>query len=90
MVRAAVVGVFTSPRYRYDIVEQFDVIGVGSLTVVLLTGFFTGAALALQSGLTLDQFGGRLDMVLVLNALRGDSFGGYLARADHRLGPVTP
>jgi phospholipid/cholesterol/gamma-HCH transport system permease protein len=59
MVRAAIVGVFTSPRYRYDIVEQFDVIGVGSLTVVLLTGFFTGAALALQSGLTLDQFGGR-------------------------------
>lgn len=59
MVRAAIVGVFTSPRYRYDITEQFDVIGVGSLTVVLLTGFFTGAALALQSGLTLDQFGGR-------------------------------
>jgi len=59
MVRAAIIGVFTTPRYRYDIVEQFDVIGVGSLTVVLLTGFFTGAALALQSGLTLDQFGGR-------------------------------
>ena len=34
-------------------------IGVGSLTVVLLTGFFTGAVLALQSGLTLDQFGAR-------------------------------
>ena len=32
---------------------------MGSLTVVLLTGFFTGAALALQSGLTLDQFGAR-------------------------------
>ena len=59
MVRAAIVAVFTRPRYGYDIVEQFDVIGVGSLTVVLLTGFFTGAALALQSGLTLDQFGGR-------------------------------
>jgi phospholipid/cholesterol/gamma-HCH transport system permease protein len=59
MVRAAIIGVFTAPRYRYDIVEQFDVIGVGSLTVVLLTGFFTGAAFALQSGLTLDQFGGR-------------------------------
>ena len=59
MVRAAIIGIFTAPRYRYDIVEQFDVIGVGSLTVVLLTGFFTGAALALQSGLTLDQFGGR-------------------------------
>ena len=59
LVRAALVGVVTSPRYRYDIVEQFDRIGVGSLTVVVLTGFFTGAALALQSGLTLDQFGGR-------------------------------
>jgi phospholipid/cholesterol/gamma-HCH transport system permease protein len=59
LVRAAVIGVFTAPRYWHDIVEQFDVIGVGSLTVVLLTGFFTGAALALQSGLTLDQFGGR-------------------------------
>jgi phospholipid/cholesterol/gamma-HCH transport system permease protein len=32
---------------------------VGSLTVVLLTGFFTGAVLALQSGVTLDQFGAR-------------------------------
>jgi phospholipid/cholesterol/gamma-HCH transport system permease protein len=59
LVVAAVIGIFTTPRYKYDIVEQFDVIGVGSLTVVLLTGFFTGAALALQSGLTLDQFGGR-------------------------------
>ena len=59
LVRAAVIGIFTRPRYGHDIVEQFDVIGVGSLTVVLLTGFFTGAALALQSGLTLDQFGGR-------------------------------
>ena len=49
----------TRPRYGRDIVEQFDLIGVGSLTVVLLTGFFTGAALASQSGLILDQFGGR-------------------------------
>jgi len=59
MVGAAMVAIFTPPLYWHDIVEQFDVIGVGSLTVVLLTGFFTGAALALQSGLTLDQFGGR-------------------------------
>jgi phospholipid/cholesterol/gamma-HCH transport system permease protein len=39
--------------------EQFDAIGVGSLTVVLLTGMFTGMVLALQSGFTLDQFGAR-------------------------------
>src|SRR6187397_680194 len=50
---------FTRPFYYRDLVEQFDHIGWGSLTVVLLTGFFTGAVLALQSGMTLDQFGAR-------------------------------
>ena len=59
LLAAAVAGVFTSPRYGHDIVEQFDAIGVASLTVVLLTGVFTGAALALQSGLMLDQYGAR-------------------------------
>jgi phospholipid/cholesterol/gamma-HCH transport system permease protein len=49
----------TRPIYGRDIIEQFDAIGVGSLTVVLLTGMFTGMVLALQSGLTLDQFGAR-------------------------------
>jgi phospholipid/cholesterol/gamma-HCH transport system permease protein len=52
-------GVFSRPFYFHDVVEQFDQIGIGSLTVVLLTGFFTGAVLALQSGITLDQFGAR-------------------------------
>ena len=52
-------GAVTRPFYRYDFVEQLDAIGIQSLTVVLLTGFFTGAVLALQSGLTLDQFGAR-------------------------------
>jgi len=59
LVFAAFRGSVTRPMYRHDIVEQFDAIGVQSLTVVLLTGFFTGAVLALQSGLTLDQFGAR-------------------------------
>ena len=47
------------PFYGRDVIEQFDQIGIGSLTVVLLTGFFTGAVLALQTGITLDQFGAR-------------------------------
>ena len=50
---------FSRPFYYRDVVEQFDAIGLGSLTVVLLTGFFTGAVLALNSGITLDQFGAR-------------------------------
>ncbi|MGH9410766.1 MAG: MlaE family ABC transporter permease [Vicinamibacterales bacterium] len=49
----------TPPIYFRDIVEQFDAIGIGSLTVVLLAGLFTGMVLALNSGFTLDQFGAR-------------------------------
>lgn len=52
-------GLTTRPFYVRDVIEQFEAIGVGSLTVVLLTGMFTGMVLALQSGLTLDQFGAR-------------------------------
>ena len=52
-------GMVSRPFYFHDVVEQFDLIGIGSLTVVLLTGFFTGAVLALQTGATLDQFGAR-------------------------------
>lgn len=59
MISQTARALFTRPYYVRDIVEQFDVIGVGSMTVVLLTGMFTGMVLALQSGLTLDQFGAR-------------------------------
>lgn len=52
-------GAVTRPFYTHDLVEQLEAIGLGSLTVVLLTGFFTGAVLALQSGMVLDQFGAR-------------------------------
>lgn len=52
-------GLVSRPFYRRDFIEQLDYIGLGSLTVVLLTGTFTGMVLALQSGLTLDQFGAR-------------------------------
>jgi phospholipid/cholesterol/gamma-HCH transport system permease protein len=52
-------GLVSRPVYPRDVVEQLDVIGIGSLTVVVLTGLFTGMVLALQSGLTLDQFGAR-------------------------------
>ena len=52
-------GCVSRPFYLHDLVEQLDSIGAGSLTVVLLTGLFTGGVLALQTGLTLDQFGAR-------------------------------
>lgn len=59
MVGRSARALFTRPFYYRDIIEQFDIIGVGSMTVVLLTGMFTGMVLALQSGFTLDQFGAR-------------------------------
>lgn len=59
MVGRAGRALVTRPFYYRDMVEQFDIIGVGSMTVVLLTGMFTGMVLALQSGFTLDQFGAR-------------------------------
>jgi len=48
---------FRRPFYRSDIFLQADVIGVGSLPIVILTGFFLGGVLALQSASTLTQFG---------------------------------
>jgi phospholipid/cholesterol/gamma-HCH transport system permease protein len=49
--------IFGHPRYFADTLLQADSIGVGSLPIVILTGFFTGAVLALQTSSTLQQFG---------------------------------
>jgi len=59
LCRATAIGAVTRPFYWRDVVTQMEIIGLGSLTVVILTGLFTGAVLALQSGVTLDQFGAR-------------------------------
>jgi phospholipid/cholesterol/gamma-HCH transport system permease protein len=48
---------FRRPAYINEMITQMDVVGVGSLTIMLLTGFFTGAVLALQSYPTLKYYG---------------------------------
>lgn len=53
----ALANLFQRPFYGADIITQADLIGVGSLPIVVLTGFFTGGVLALQSASTLAQFG---------------------------------
>ena len=50
---------FRRPFYASDLMIQADSIGVGSLPIVILTGFFTGGVLALQSASTLAQFGAK-------------------------------
>ena len=49
--------IFVKPFYAADLFQQMDVIGVGSLGIVLLTGFFTGMVLALQLSVQLQQLG---------------------------------
>ena len=53
----AIANLFTKPIYWREIVLQMDRVGVGSLTIVLLTGFFTGAVLAIQSKGALRRYG---------------------------------
>jgi phospholipid/cholesterol/gamma-HCH transport system permease protein len=53
----AIADVFTRPHYWDDIYTQMDSIGVGSMPIILLTGFFTGCVLALQSETALKEFG---------------------------------
>jgi len=50
-------GLFRRPRYVPETIAQMDTIGVGSLTIILLTGFFTGAVLTLQTYPTLASYG---------------------------------
>jgi len=53
----AVSNLIRKPHYWGDVMTQADLIGVGSLPIVVLTGFFTGGVLALQSAASLAQFG---------------------------------
>jgi phospholipid/cholesterol/gamma-HCH transport system permease protein len=67
-------GAVTRPYYIRDTVRQMDVIGVGSLVIVMLTGFFTGGVLALQTGVVLRTYGvldytGQLVMTSMVRSL---------------------
>jgi len=50
-------GVFKRPRYLPETIAQMDAIGVGSLTIIILTGFFTGGVLTVQTFPTLKSYG---------------------------------
>jgi phospholipid/cholesterol/gamma-HCH transport system permease protein len=53
----AVTNLATGPRYIQDTLQQMDDIGVGSLPIVLLSGFFIGAVMVLQTGTQFERFG---------------------------------
>ncbi len=45
------------PYYVSDVLDQMDLIGVGSLPIVVLTGFFIGAVMVLQTAAQFERFG---------------------------------
>jgi len=53
----SIANLFRRPRYLGEMLMQADIMGVGSLPVVIMTGFSIGASLALQSSNTLQRFG---------------------------------
>ncbi len=53
----ALSNLFRPPIYWTDFLMQADIIGVGSLSIVVLSGMSTGGVLALQSASTLSAFG---------------------------------
>src|SRR5436853_2266702 len=53
----AALGIFKKPHYVPETIAQMDSVGVGSLTIIIVTGFFTGAVLTLQTYQTLASYG---------------------------------
>jgi len=68
----ALANIFRRPRYIQDILIQMDIIGVGSLPIVILTGFFSGAVMALQLSRPLVQYGqvGRTGQLVSITLVR--------------------
>jgi phospholipid/cholesterol/gamma-HCH transport system permease protein len=74
MAARALGGLIKGPRYLTETIAQMDAIGVGSLTIIMLTGFFTGGVLTIQTFPTLAFWGqqgqtGRLVAVSLVREL---------------------
>jgi phospholipid/cholesterol/gamma-HCH transport system permease protein len=53
----SITNLFSQPFYGQDLLDQMDSIGVGSIPIVLLTGFFIGAVMVLQTASQFVRFG---------------------------------
>ena len=68
----AIKNVFRAPHYTDDIFIQMDIIGVGSLPVVIMNGFFTGAVMGLQLSRALATYGatGQIGQLVAITLVR--------------------
>ena len=64
--------VFRSPHYSDDIALQMDIIGVGSLPIIILTGFFSGIVITMQMSRALAQYGatGQVGQIVAITLVR--------------------
>jgi phospholipid/cholesterol/gamma-HCH transport system permease protein len=64
--------IFRSPHYADDILLQMDTIGVGSLFIVSLIGFFSGVVMALQMSRALATYGaqGQIGQIVSITLVR--------------------
>jgi phospholipid/cholesterol/gamma-HCH transport system permease protein len=68
----ALKNIFRSPHYTDDIMIQADIIGFGSLPIVLLMGFFSGVVMGLQMSRALNQYGatGQIGAIVAITLVR--------------------
>jgi phospholipid/cholesterol/gamma-HCH transport system permease protein len=68
----AVRNIFKPPHYADDIFLQADIIGVGSLSIVILTGFFSGLVITMQMSRALAQYGatGQVGQIVAITLVR--------------------
>ena len=64
--------IFRCPHYADDIFLQMDAIGVGSLFIVTLIGFFSGVVMALQMSRALATYGaqGQIGQIVSITLVR--------------------
>jgi phospholipid/cholesterol/gamma-HCH transport system permease protein len=64
--------ILRSPHYADDVFMQSDIIGFGSLPIVVLTGFFSGAVMGLQMSRALNQYGatGQIGAIVAITLVR--------------------
>lgn len=77
LVANSIANLFSPPWYWSDTLAQMDSIGVGSLPIVITTGFFIGVVMVLQTAAQFQRFGE--------TALTGDAVSLALVR---ELGPT--
>ncbi len=68
----AIGNVVRRPHYLDDVFIQMDIIGVGSLPITIMTGFFSGAVMAMQMAKALSQYGatGQTGQVVAITLVR--------------------